>query len=73
MLDKSWQEYLGMTISVVEAPTEAPVTILSGRLIDQAALIGVLNNVYDLGLSLLSVECLECKQAWDKQESYIAP
>jgi hypothetical protein len=32
------------------------VTILVGRLADQAALIGILNTLYDLGLPLLSVE-----------------
>ena len=32
------------------------VTTLSGPLPDQAALLGVLNLIYDLGLSVLSVE-----------------
>jgi hypothetical protein len=36
-----------------------PVTILSGRLRDQAALFGVLNALYDLRLPVLSVEYLE--------------
>ena len=35
-----------------------PVTTLSGRLIDQAALFGVLSALYDLRLPLLSVEYL---------------
>jgi len=38
-----------------------PVTILMGRLIDQAALIGVINSLYDLGCPLLSVECVEAQ------------
>ena len=40
--------------------TEVPVTILSGRLLDQAGLLGVLNTLYDLRLPLLSVECEDC-------------
>jgi hypothetical protein len=59
-LDQSWSEYLdGMTISVAQTADGAPVTVLTGQLVDQAAIVGVLNNVYDLGFPLLSVECLE--------------
>ena len=39
-----------------------PVTILSGRLRDQAALFGVLNALYDLRLPVLSVEYLEQRE-----------
>ena len=61
-LDQSWSVYLEeMTITVAKTAAGAPVTVLTGRLVDQAALVGVLNNVYDLGFSLLSVECLECE------------
>ena len=35
------------------------VTTLSGPIIDQAALIGVIKALYDLHFPLLSVECLE--------------
>ena len=31
-------------------------TILSGEVIDQAALMGILNNLYDLGYTILTVE-----------------
>ena len=59
-LDKNWSEYLdGMTIADAQATDWTPVTILTGQLVDQAALIGVLNSVYDLGFPLISVECLE--------------
>jgi hypothetical protein len=36
-------------------------TTLEGRLIDQASLNGVLSTLYDLGLPLVSVECLDCR------------
>ena len=63
-LGESWSEYLNsMVITSARAVDGAPLTILTGRLVDQAALLGVLNNAYDLGFSLLSVECLE----WDQK------
>ena len=59
-VDETWSAYLGgVTIAEVHTADRAPVTILTGQLVDQAALLGVLNNLYDLGFSLLSVQCLE--------------
>ena len=59
VLDESWSEHLsGMTIYISQVEEGTAVTTLTGRLVDQAALLGVLNNVYNLGLPLLSVECL---------------
>ena len=59
-LGESWSEYLNsMTITPERASDGSPVTVLTGRLVDQAALFGVLNNAYDMGFPLLSVECLE--------------
>ena len=50
ILDESWSDYLeGLTIASAHTADRSPVTILTGRLVDQAALIGVLNNVYDSG------------------------
>jgi hypothetical protein len=46
----------GMAVSVSREKGEAPVTTLEGRLIDQAALSGVLNFLHEMGFSLLSVE-----------------
>jgi hypothetical protein len=47
-----------MTIAVITEADQAPVTTLCGPLRDQAALLGVLNTLYDLHLPLLSVECM---------------
>ena len=58
-LDERLIEYLEMEIIIVQAPNDPHETILRGWLADQAALLGVLNNIYDMGYSLLSVECLE--------------
>ncbi len=47
-----WSEWFdGMTITC----DETNETILSGQVLDQAALYGVLNKIRDLGLPLLSV------------------
>ena len=35
------------------------MTVLTGHFIDQAALAGVLNTLYDLGFPLLKVELIE--------------
>jgi len=59
-LDNSWSDRLsGMSIETLKDENDYPVTTMSGELLDQAALMGVLNCVYNLGLSLLSVECIE--------------
>ncbi len=58
-LDSSWSDSLGgMIITREEMQSGEPVTVLYGRVADQAALIGALNLLYDLGLGLLTVECL---------------
>ncbi len=64
VLDESWSEQLGgMAISVsAEEEGHTAVTTLTGRLVDQAALVGILNSVYNLGLPLLSVERLDCDE-----------
>jgi hypothetical protein len=57
-LDANWSGRLGgLRILVVRAGDQA-VTELSGQLADQAALVGVLTSLYDLGMPLLSVERL---------------
>jgi hypothetical protein len=56
MLDSAWSDRLGgMSIESMAAGRET-ATELIGRLPDQAALIGLLTSLYDLGLPLLSVE-----------------
>ena len=46
---------LGLSIAEVDEPDQT-VTTLSGRIVDQAALLGILNSLYGMGFSLLSVE-----------------
>lgn len=59
-LDASWSEQLGgMEISSARTLDNQPLTILTGRLIDQAALAGVLHSLYEMHLPLIKVELLE--------------
>ena len=62
ILDKNWSDYCcGMKIEHDSMLNQYQVTTLTGLLIDQAALIGVINTLYDLGCPLLAVECVEAQ------------
>lgn len=51
-LDESWSDWLGeLTIT----PQLDGTTLLSGSIVDQAALHGILDRLYGLNLSILSV------------------
>ena len=59
-LDDSWSSSLeGMKVSVSINADKTAVTRLKGELQDQAALFGVLNMVYDLGMPLVHVQMLD--------------
>jgi len=51
-----------MSIRVVTPEDGPPTTLLVGELIDQAALVGVLNTLYEWHLPVLSVERLPAGQ-----------
>ncbi len=60
VIDSSWSDRLeGMQITQTKMESGALVTTMDGQLSDQAALAGVLNTLYDLHLTLLSVKCLD--------------
>jgi hypothetical protein len=57
-LDTSWSDWLdGMEVELLENGE----MILSGRIRDQAALMGLLNRLYGLNLTLLSVSEVDQK------------
>ncbi|MBN1259046.1 MAG: hypothetical protein JXB35_00055 [Anaerolineae bacterium] len=59
VLDTAWSElFAGMTFSSSETGDGSPVTMLTGAIADQAALRGLLNRLWDLNLTLISVTCL---------------
>lgn len=62
-LDDRWSDRLGgMTIKAIGEAEGAVETILVGWLPDQAALCGVLNALYNLHLSLVSVELIALEE-----------
>ena len=59
-LCENWADRLGnMRISSNKRADQSIVTTLTGRLQDQAELLGVLNSLYELHLPILMVEYLE--------------
>ena len=57
-LDESWQQDLGPGWSVQFDDRVPETTTITGVMRDQAALIGLLSTLYDVGLPLLEVEYL---------------
>ena len=58
-VDDSWSDRLGgLTVTRAYTAHQEPMTILIGGLLDQAALSGVLNAIYNQHLSVFSVELL---------------
>jgi hypothetical protein len=65
-LGPDWSEWFdGMTITHQKEREGQPITILTGSVADQAALHGLLNKVYNLGLPLLAVYCLDTEKQND--------
>ncbi|UCG24530.1 MAG: hypothetical protein JSW55_00560 [Chloroflexota bacterium] len=52
---EDWSDYLG-GLEISLSKQDPLVTKLRGQVMDQAALIGIINGLYDLGFPLLSVE-----------------
>jgi len=59
-LNPTWsRQFSDLTIETTCKTGHWAQTTLTGLLLDQAALFGVLNHLYGLGFPLVSVECLE--------------
>lgn len=59
LLDESWSDWLeGMAITFEMGSDGSDITVITGPVIDQAALHGILNRIRDLNLPLLSVQLL---------------
>ena len=55
-IDERWSEWLdGLTIR----HTAQDESVLAGPILDQAALYGLMSKLRDLGLTLLSLHCVE--------------
>ena len=58
-LSQNWSDRFGAMQLFLPAPQlENPVAVLQGRVSDQAELAGILNSLYELHLTLLSVQYL---------------
>jgi hypothetical protein len=58
-VDPRWSDWFsGLTLGEEGEAGGRPVTILAGEVPDQAALRGVLNKLWDMNLTLLTVERL---------------
>ncbi len=55
-LAEDWSDRLGGLSISTEDESGCVITTLSGPLIDQASLVGVINTLHDLQLTILSVE-----------------
>jgi hypothetical protein len=59
-LSAEWSAWFDdWSITVEDGEEHQVVTVLTGSAIDQAALFGLLWRIRDLGLPLLSVQCVE--------------
>ncbi|MBE7555733.1 MAG: hypothetical protein HS126_32180 [Anaerolineales bacterium] len=64
-LSSDWSDWFeGMTMTTLTDST-GTMTMLTGQVYDQAALHGLLNKLYGLGLPLLAIDCLEIGPAND--------
>ena len=65
-LDESWSDRLnGLSINNQTSPTGAPIAELTGKVRDQAELIGVLGSIYEMHLPLLSVKVIDVEPDHD--------
>jgi hypothetical protein len=65
-LDSDWTDWFeGLTITLEEHGD----TLLTGPVIDQAALHGLLKKVRDLGMPLVSVNPVQCNETRLEKES----
>jgi hypothetical protein len=55
-INERWADWFdGITMTHEDTQDNSPVTVLTGPIIDQAALRGILTKLWDLNLSVISV------------------
>jgi hypothetical protein len=59
-LSRQWEDWFGGLTITLEDTGE---TLLTGPVVDQAALHGLLKKVRDLGMPLLSINCIDSRPA----------
>ena len=62
-IGERWASWLdGMTMTYEDTKDDSPVTILTGPVVDQAALRGLLTRLWDLNLTVISVARVETRE-----------
>jgi hypothetical protein len=68
-IDPNWSDRMaGMQVRISKEQTTPPITILYGEVSDQAALLGVLNLLYELHLPIVAVAQVPHLEGKEKQE-----
>jgi hypothetical protein len=69
-IDPKWSDRMaGMKISNSINQTNSSITTLDGEISDQAALLGVLNSLYELHLPIISVFILPYPHGEEKSDT----
>lgn len=56
-IDQSWREWFnGMSLTTLGDDMDTGFTILSGWVADQASLRGIMNHIWDLNLSIITLQ-----------------
>ncbi len=72
-LDESWSRWFnGLTIECTSAD-DAIITTLTGPVVDQPALRGILNKLWDLNLILISVARITKEILSPREANHVAP
>ena len=66
-LDATWTDWFN-GLTVTQEGGNPPLTTLTGPVADQAALRGIVNKLWDLNLTLLSVAAVETSDAGNPEE-----
>lgn len=73
-LGSDWSDYFGPLELAWECREDhAEVSILSGSVADQSALIGMLNSLHGLSLNLLSVQCTSSQDPSLVSQARVSP
>ena len=66
-LSRERADWFGLSIRVEPSQEGPSVTTLSGPVVDQSALFGILNRIRDLGLKLISVNRIDPDHPLDQK------
>ncbi len=72
-LDESWSRWFnGLTIECTSTG-DSVITMLTGPVVDQPALRGILNKLWDLNLILISVARIKEETLSPKEANHVTP